>query len=81
MAKSKKLPVYPADHPLGMRVPKGGSNCAKCEYVRGQNCKEEHFIEWNGSNKIPAPIDEYCCDFFEDGGEALKDTKFEEVGL
>jgi hypothetical protein len=64
-----------------MRVPKGGSNCAKCEYVQGQNCKEEHFIQWNGGVRIPAAVDSYCCDFFEDGGENLKDVKFEEVGL
>lgn len=48
-----------------MRVPKGGSDCAKCEYVSGQNCKERHFIQWNGSKNIPGPTDQYCCDFFE----------------
>lgn len=60
-----KLPDYPPDHKVGMRVPKGGSDCAKCEYVQGQNCKQKDFIKWNGSNVIPAPTDEYCCDFFE----------------
>ena len=82
MAKGKGvLPVYPKDHKVGMRVPPGGSNCQKCEYVSGQNCKQELFIAWNGGPKIPAPVGEYCCDFFEDGGEQLKDTKFEDVGL
>jgi hypothetical protein len=59
------LPNYPPDHKVGMRVPKGGSSCAKCEYVSGQYCKQSDFIEWNGSNKIPAPTDSYCCDFYE----------------
>lgn len=60
----KKLPEYPADHKVGMKVPKGGSNCAKCEYVSGNNCANKYFVAWLGTNKIPAPIDSYCCDFF-----------------
>ncbi len=59
------LPTYPTDHKVGVRVPQGGSDCAKCEYNKGQNCREKHFIKWNGSNRIPAPTDQYCCDFFE----------------
>lgn len=63
---ANKLPNYPPDHQVGMIVPKGGSSCAKCKYVQWPYCKEEKFIEWNGSNKIPAKAaDEYCCDFFE----------------
>ena len=58
---------YPADHKVGMRVPKGGSDCAKCEYVDGQYCGNKYFQKWNGSDKIPAPTNEYCCDFFEPG--------------
>lgn len=58
---------YPAGHKLGMRVPKGGSDCAKCEYVDGQKCKNTLFVKWNGSNIIPAPTNEYCCDLFEPG--------------
>lgn len=67
--KSKKqLPIYPADHPVGMEVPKGGSNCDKCEYLAGpRQCGEEHFVAWNGSDKIPAATDRYCCDFFSEG--------------
>ena len=60
-----ELPDYPQDHQVGMRVPKGGSDCAKCEYVEGQRCKNANFIRWQGSDKIPAPLDEFCCDFFE----------------
>ena len=60
-----KLPDYPDDHAVGSIVPKGGSSCAKCKYVRGQDCAEEHFQQWNGGRKIPGPVDSYCCDFFE----------------
>jgi hypothetical protein len=63
--KNKKLPEYPSDHKVGMRVPEGGSDCAKCEYLDGKNCTQKIFIQWNGSEVIPAPVDEYCCDFFE----------------
>lgn len=62
---SGKAIHYPASHKVGMKVPKGGSDCAKCEYVNGQNCSQPQFVRWNGGNKIPAPTDEYCCDFFE----------------
>lgn len=64
-SKTKKLPEYPADHKLGMRVPKGGSDCERCEYVQGQKCSNKIFQQWNGSDVIPAPIDSYCCDMFE----------------
>lgn len=62
-----KLPHYPADHKVGMRVPVGGSDCEKCQFVAGQNCTQKDFISWNGSDRIPAPTDRYCCDFFEIG--------------
>lgn len=60
--------TYPADHQAGMRVPKGGSNCEKCEYLDRntmKDCRNQYFIKWNGSKKIPGPIDEYCSDYFE----------------
>ena len=59
---------YPANHLLGMRVPHGGSNCAKCEYLSedGKKCSEPVFIKWNhNSNVLPAPAEDYCCDEFE----------------
>lgn len=64
---ARKLPKYPPNHKLGMRVPKGGSNCAKCEHLDDddRSCLEPHFIRWNGGERIPAPADSYCCDFFE----------------
>lgn len=74
-----ELPEYPKNHPVGVVVPKGGSSCSKCEYVSGQNCKEKLFIKWNGGDRIPAPTDRYCCDFFE--AKNIADVKFEDVGL
>jgi broad specificity phosphatase PhoE len=69
------LPVYPPDHPVGMKVPKGGSNCEKCEYLANNktDCKNKSFIEWRRNKvaqkpeEIPEKISEYCCDFFEPG--------------
>lgn len=59
--------VYPGDHQVGMRVPIGGSNCHKCKFVRNQDqdCAQEDFIAWNGSERLPLPADVYCCDFFQ----------------
>ena len=56
---------YPPDHKPGMKVTKGGSMCKNCEYVSGNKCTNEYFIKWNGSDKIPAPVDEYCSDWWE----------------
>lgn len=60
-------PTYPEDHKAGMRVPKGGSSCQSCEYLAGdgKECSNEYFQKWNGSNKLPAPADEYCSDWYE----------------
>lgn len=64
--KRSRRPSYPADHQVGIRVPKGGSDCAKCEYLKANgDCRNKNFIAWNGSGTLPAPADEYCCDFFE----------------
>ena len=46
-------------------MPKGGSDCAKCEYVSGQKCTNKKWVGWHGSDKIPEPTDQYCCDFYE----------------
>lgn len=59
---------YPKDHQPGMRVPRGGSMCANCEYFNRNtmdSCNNEYFIRWNGSNIIPGRPDEYCSDFYE----------------
>jgi len=53
--------------PVGMEVPEGGSNCAKCEYLKDAEkrlCGNSRFIKWNGSSKIPHPVDCYCCNYF-----------------
>lgn len=64
--KSSLLPIYPPNHKVGMKVPVGGSNCDKCEYLKSpQKCGETHFIQWNKSDTIPVSTNEYCCDFFE----------------
>lgn len=76
------LPNYPQDHKVGMKVPQGGSSCKKCEYVKGQTCKQKDFIQWKGDNIIPAPVNEYCCDFYEIGDKyKIEGVKFEDVGL
>lgn len=66
--EGKKGPVeYPPDHEPGMRVPKGGSSCSSCEYLGEdkKTCDNKYFVKWNNSNVIPAPIDEYCSDWYE----------------
>lgn len=67
MYASNRKPEYPKDHQPGMRVPKGGSSCSSCEYLGddGETCTNEYFIKWHGSDKLPAPADEYCSDWYE----------------
>ena len=64
---SRPIPIYPADHQAGMRVPKGGSSCASCEYLGPDytSCTSRYFIAWNGSNILPTPADEFCSDWWE----------------
>lgn len=59
--------VLPRNHEPGMQVPKGGSSCAKCEYLADNktDCNNEYFIKWNGGPRIPGKIDEYCSDWFD----------------
>lgn len=56
----------PKNHQAGMKVPKGGSMCANCEYLGKdrKTCTEENFISWNGSKFIPGEIDAYCSDWY-----------------
>lgn len=66
--EERKKVSYPADHEPGMRVPKGGSSCESCKYLKDaktRTCGNEYFIKWNGSSLIPAPIDSYCSDWYE----------------
>jgi len=66
IVKKKKLPEYPPDHKVGMKVPLDGSDCEKCEYLKANGeCGQPLYIEWNGSGKLGAPPNQFCCDFFE----------------
>lgn len=59
--------ALPADHQLGMRVPKGGSSCHTCFFFKAPTeCRNKGFAAWNhGSHEIPGPPDEYCCDNYQ----------------
>ena len=64
--KEKAEAVLPPNHQLGMKVPKGGSMCHNCEYLKTPtDCGNKGFIKWNGSSKLPEPNNEYCCDLYE----------------
>lgn len=41
--------------------------CANCKYLGpdSASCTNEYFVKWNGSEKLPAPADEYCSDWYE----------------
>ena len=58
---------YPADHKPGLRVPKGGSMCANCEYweADGNICHNKYWQQWAETDKVPYPGDEYCCNWWE----------------
>jgi hypothetical protein len=58
---------YPADHKPGLRVPKGGSMCANCEYWESKEnkCNNKYWVEWAGTDKVPYPGNEYCCNWWE----------------
>ena len=66
--KDRKKVSYPKNHKPGMRVPKGGSMCQNCAYLKDAEnriCGQPDFIKWNGSEVIPGPVDSYCSDFYE----------------
>lgn len=58
--------IYPPDHLPGRAVPQGGSMCGNCRFLAPdrENCTSQHFIEWNGSPRIPGQIDAYCSDWY-----------------
>ena len=60
--------ILPPDHTQGLKVPKGGSCCANCEYwdSEKESCKNTYYQKWAGTDKIPNPPDEYCSDWWED---------------
>ena len=67
--------------PIGIRVPKGGSNCKKCKYSvgDGENCANHDYIMSDndgakrpgdtrfidGKTGGPVKGDEFCCNFFD----------------
>jgi hypothetical protein len=61
----------PKDHKAGLKVPKGGSCCANCEYWNTDNkqgegiCTNTYYKKWAGTDKIPYAPDEYCTDWWE----------------
>jgi hypothetical protein len=63
--------VLPKNHKAGLRVPKGGSCCANCEYwvaateEKEGRCTNKYYQKWAGTDKIPYPPDEYCTDWWE----------------
>ncbi len=60
-------PTYQPNHKPGMRVPKGGSMCANCRFLKDREkriCGNEDFVAWNGSEIIPGAVDEYCSDWY-----------------
>jgi hypothetical protein len=68
MYASHPKPTYPKDHVPAIRVPKGGSSCSSCKFLKDAEkkiCGNEYFVKWNGSDVIPAPIDSYCSDWYE----------------
>lgn len=67
---------YPPDHQPGMQVPNGGSMCANCKYLKDPDaglCGNEYFVAWNGSDKIPEDINQYCSDWYEPAEGTLEE--------
>lgn len=57
----------PDNHRIGIRVPEGGSCCAKCRYLEPKNhCGNDYWLKWHQDPLIPEEADEYCCDFYEE---------------
>jgi len=59
--------TYPPNHQPGMKVTKGGSMCANCEYwvAEGNKCNNKYWLKWHdGNENIPYPADEYCCNWW-----------------
>jgi len=70
-------PYHPLGHQVGERVPKGGSSCANCSWLRERRCANKYFQLWRREEEgaedpglLPAPPDEYCCDLWAEFGGA-----------
>ena len=64
-----KQPGLPPVGRWGEAVPKTGTHCSNCEYLKDAAkmiCGEPNLIIWNGSNKIPSSSpDTYCSIWWE----------------
>lgn len=73
--------ALPKDHKAGLRVPKGGSCCANCEYwvkkdkAEEYHCANTYYQKWAGTDSIPYAPDEYCTDWWEPKKEVKTDKK------
>lgn len=61
--------TLPKGHRPFMGVSNGGSSCASCKYVDqkagGCICTNKYYQKWEGTNKLPIDIDNYCSDWYE----------------
>lgn len=76
MAKKLELLDPTGPHKVGMRVPTGGSSCAKCKFYREVD-GEDHCVnrEWvdapvkkgggGGDTPLPKAANKWCCDYYE----------------
>jgi len=66
-----------------MHVPKGGSMCANCRFLKDPEkriCGNEYFVKWNGSEVIPGKIDAYCSDWYEPKKQKAPSKRFSKLG-
>ena len=75
LGKPKEIGLPPKAR-WGEQVPKTGTHCSNCEYLKDAKqmiCGNADFVAWNGSNKIPAPNpDVYCSIWWAENKEKSK---------
>lgn len=58
------MPSLPDRYPFAEAVPRGGSCCANCHYLRkdGKSCANKFYVRENdGSHKLGDKADRFCC--------------------
>lgn len=56
---------YPPNHQPAIRVPKGGSSCVTCTFLKDNGeCGSKDYIAYYGSGKLGAAPDEFCSDWY-----------------